>query len=70
MDRFNEKWDQEFYEMSARFNEQEQKLREMHERELTEKLEEFEQGLPQGAKPSVEILNLNKVLEQSVKQKE
>ncbi len=70
LDRFNERWDQEFYEMSNKFNEQEQKMRETHEKELQEKLEEFERIYPQAPKPSVEILNLNKVLEQAVKQKE
>lgn len=70
MDHFNERWDQEFYEMSGRFNEQEGKLREIQEKELAEKLEEFERNYPTHPKPSVEILNLNKVLEQAVKQKE
>lgn len=70
LDRFNERWDQEFYEMSNRFNEQEQKLKEMQEQELNEKLEEFEQNYPQSPKPSIEILKLNKILEQAVKIKE
>jgi hypothetical protein len=70
LDRFNEKWDQEFYDMSGRFNDQEAKLRELQEKELSEKLEEFEKNYPQSPKPSVDILNLNKVLEQAVKQKE
>lgn len=56
--------------MSAKFNEQEMALREFQEKELTEKLEEFEKSYPQNPKPSVDILNLNKVLEQAVKQKE
>lgn len=70
LDRFNERWDQEFYEMSAKFNEQENKLREMHDMELTEKLEEFEKNYPQFPKPCNEVLNLNKILEQAVKLKE
>jgi hypothetical protein len=70
LDAFNDKWDQEFYEMSSRFNTQEQKLNESHEAELTQKLEEFEKSYPQYPKPSNEILNLNKILEQAVKQKE
>jgi hypothetical protein len=56
--------------MSGRFNDQEAKLREFQEKELSEKLEEFEKNYPQAPKPSVDILNLNKVLEQAVKQKE
>jgi hypothetical protein len=56
--------------MSGRFNDQEAKLRDMQEKELSEKLEEFEKNYPQAPKPSVDILNLNKVLEQAVKQKE
>jgi hypothetical protein len=56
--------------MSAKFNEQENALREMQEKELTVKLEEYEKSYPQTPKPSVDILNLNKVLEQAVKQKE
>jgi hypothetical protein len=70
LDRFNEQWDQEFYIMSGRFNDGEAKLKEMQQAELEERLSEFEKNLPQNPKPSVEILNLNKVLEQAVKQKE
>ena len=56
--------------MSGRFNEQESKIREVQEREIAEKLEDFEKNYPQTPKPTVDILNLNKVLEQAVKQKE
>lgn len=56
--------------MSARFNEQEQKLREMQEKNFNEKLEEFERNYPQNPKPSTEILTLNRILEQAVKIKE
>ncbi len=56
--------------MHSVFNETEQKLRETHEREMRERLEEYEKSYPQNPKPRVEILNLNKVLEQAVKQKE
>ncbi len=70
LDRFNERWDQEFYEMNTRFNNQEQKLQEIHKNEMTEKLEEFEKSYPQYPKPSNEVLNLNKILEQAVKIKE
>ncbi len=70
LDRFNEQWDQEFYEMSAKFNEQETALRDFQEKELTDRLEDYEKSYPQAPKPSVDILNLNKVLEQAVKQKE
>jgi hypothetical protein len=70
LDRFNEQWDHEFYEMSAKFNEQETAIKEVQEKEMTEKLQDFEKAYPQAPKPSVDILNLNKVLEQAVKQKE
>jgi hypothetical protein len=70
LDRFNERWDQEFYQMTNSFNDQEQKLKEQHEAELAQKLEEFEQNYATNPKPSLETLNLNRVLEQAVKQKE
>jgi hypothetical protein len=70
LERFNEKWDQDFFELTTRFNEQEAKIRETQNIEIQEKIEEFEKTYNPNPKPSVEVLNLNKLLEQAVKLKE
>ena len=70
LERFNEKWDQDFFELTTRFNEQEAKMKETHYNEMQEKIEEFEKTYHPNPKPSAEVLNLNKLLEQAVKIKE
>lgn len=69
LEAFNEKWDAQFYEMNGKFTDQEKKLRDEHDSILQQQIEDFNKEFPQ-QKPSVEILNLNKVLDNLVKQKE
>jgi hypothetical protein len=45
-------------------------LRSQHDIELNTFIENFQESYPQVSKPSVEILNLNKVLENLIRQKE
>lgn len=48
----------------------EKNIREQHEVEINSLIENFNQNYPHVSKPSVEILNLNKMLENLIKQKE
>ncbi len=70
LDRFNEKWDSDYAEISNKFAEQEAKLKEEQQRELDEKIEEFEKSYPRNPKHSNELLNNTRVFEQAVRQKE
>ncbi len=70
MQKFNEKSDEDFYELNERFTNAEKNLREQHDAEINSFIENFNQNYPQVSKPSVEILNLNKMLENLIKQKE
>lgn len=70
LDRFNEMWDKDFYEMNNKFTQQENNLKEEHQREVETKIEEFNTSYPENPKPNSELLTLNKTLEQLVKQKE
>jgi hypothetical protein len=56
--------------MKNKFSEQEEKLKESHNEHIASELEEFEKKFPQFPKPSNELLNLNKLLEQAVRLKE
>jgi hypothetical protein len=68
--RFNELWDKNFYEMSNRFTEQENNLKIQQQKEIENKIEDFNNNYPEFPKPNCEILDLNKKLEGLVKQKE
>jgi hypothetical protein len=70
LSRFNELWDKNFYDMSNRFTEQENSLKMQQQKEIESKIEEFNKTYPEFPKPSSEILDLNKKLENLVKQKE
>jgi hypothetical protein len=70
LQRFNEKSDEDFYELNEKYTNLEKNLRSQHEIEINAFIENFQQTYPQVCKPSVEILNLNKVLENLIKQKE
>jgi hypothetical protein len=67
---FNEKWDEAYNKLNAQFQEAEEQIKKAQELELQQRLEEFERTYPQIPKPSVDLLNLNKILENAVKQKE
>lgn len=67
---FNEKWDEAYEKLNKQFQEAEEQVKKAQELELQQRLEEFDRTYPQIPKPSVELLNLNKILESAVKQKE
>lgn len=70
LEKFNEKFDIKFYEMNSKFTDLEKKLKEDHEIESQIGIEEFNKQYPEIPKPSLELLNLNKILDSLVKQKE
>lgn len=70
MQKFNEKSDEDFFELNEKYTNLEKNLRSQHEIELNTFIENFQATYPQVSKPSVEILNLNKVLENLIRQKE
>jgi hypothetical protein len=70
LEEFNRQWDEEFEVLNKQYSENENVLRENQEKERQIKLEEFEESYPKVPKPCHEVLNLNKVLESAVKQKE
>ncbi len=70
MQRFNEKSDEDFYQLNEKYTSLEKELRAQHDIEINTFIENFQQTYPQVPKPSVEILNLNKVLENLIRQKE
>lgn len=67
---FNQKWDIAYNKLNDQFQEAEEQVKKSQELELQQRLEEFDRSYPQVAKPSVDLLNLNKILESAVKQKE
>lgn len=70
LDRFNELWDKDFYDMNNKFTMQDDNLKAEQQRELEVKIEEFNNSYHENPKPTSELLNLNKMLEQLVKIKE
>jgi hypothetical protein len=70
LQKFNEKSDEEFYELNERYTNIEKNITEQHEAEINSFIENFNQTYPHISKPSVEILNLNKIMENLIKQKE
>lgn len=67
---FNENWDKKFYDLAEKYSEMEIKLKSDQEKELLEKMDEFEKSLPDKYKMSTELLNKKKIYENAVKQKE
>jgi hypothetical protein len=70
LDRFNEHWDTEFYKMTNKFQDLEKALKDQHEEELNNFVENFDKNYREMPKPSAELINLNKTLELYVKAKE
>ena len=70
LDIFNDSWDQRFAELNEKYENLQNNLNERFEKELEDDLAEFEQIYPKEPKPPIEMLNLQKMLEQAVKLKE
>jgi hypothetical protein len=67
---FNEDQDKKFLDMDDRYQEEQKRTLDRHEKEINEKTEEFNKEFPVLPKFSTEYLNMNKILEGLVKQKE
>ena len=70
MQKFNEKSDEDFFELNEKFSNLENNLTSQHDIEINTFIENFQATYPQVSKSSVEILNLNKMLENLIRQKE
>lgn len=70
LDIFNSDWDQRFAELNEKYESQEQGLKEKFQKDTDDVINNFEQTQPKDPKPPIEMLNLQKMLEQAVKQKE
>jgi hypothetical protein len=70
LENFNQKWDNDFYNLNFQYGEAEKKLGADHDSEMNAIIEEFNAKYPEIPKPSAELLNLNKVIDSLVKQKE
>ncbi len=70
IEKFNDEWDKQFYNLAQKYSEMEIKLKSDQEKELNEKMDTFEKSIPDKYKPSTDLLNFCKKLEKAVKQKE
>lgn len=71
LQRFNEAMDKEFYELSSNFQNMQTELETRQEESLKEFIENYQKKYEgQVAKPTSELINLNKQLELFVKKKE
>ncbi len=69
LENFNKNWDEKLFSLNEEFNRQEVSLKEGQKQEIEDFLKNFEATYPQ-VKPSSELLNLNKILDQLIKKTE
>lgn len=67
---FNQEWDANYHELQDKFAEFEQRLQQQQQQDLNEKIEEFDRKYHPITKPTSEILNLQKILNGLIRQKE
>lgn len=71
LEQFNTRWDIDYFNLRDKFEKLEAQLKENQLNELTKKKSDLEEELANViAKPSSEAINLNKIIENLVKQKE
>jgi hypothetical protein len=70
LDHFNAEWDSKFADLNERYEALQKQLNEKFQKEQEENIMAFEQKYPKEPKAPVEILNLQKTLEQAVKMKD
>ena len=70
LDIFNEDWDYRFAELNEKYENIQKNLNERFQKDIEDQLAEIELKSPKEAKHPIEVLNLQKMLEQAVKQKE
>jgi hypothetical protein len=70
LDTFNEDMDKRYYELNDRYEEHQKVMADQFEQEINKTTENFNQEHPVHHKDSAEALNLQKMLEHLVKQKE
>lgn len=70
MNGFNSRWDADEAEIESRLNDQIDDLRKQQEKEIQERIAEFNRGYAHAPHPSMDLLQMRTVLEQAVRTKE
>ena len=70
LQKYNEQSDQKFQALSKKYSDLEKNLRDQHNNEMNSMIEKFHKDYPDTPKPSAELLNYNKILENLKKQRE
>lgn len=71
LDQFNSKWDEDYFALRDKFESMELLLKDNQTKEFNQKKEDLEQAMAmQIPKPSPEAINLNRIIEVMVQQKE
>ena len=70
MQLYNEQSDEKYLALTKKFADLDKNLKDQHNNELNSLIEKFHKEYPDAPKPSTEILNFNKILENLKKQRE
>lgn len=70
MSKYNELSDDTYTKITKRYTELERNLKEQQYKEMITYIEDFNKEFPPNPKPSAELLNFEKILENSKKQRE
>jgi hypothetical protein len=70
MQKYNEQSDDKYQALSKKYAELEKNLKDQHNNEMNSMIEKFHKEYPDSPKPSAELLNYTKILENLKKQRE
>lgn len=70
LQKYNEQSDEKYQVLSKKYAELEKNLRDQHYNEMNSMIEKFHKEYPDAPKPSAELLNFTKILENLKKQRE
>lgn len=70
LEKYNEQSDEKYQALSKKYAELEKNMRDQHYNEMNAMIEKFHKEYPDAPKPSAELLNYNKILENLKKQRE
>lgn len=70
LDTFNMEWDNKFADLHEKYESTQKEMIERFKNDQDQHLQQFEESYPKEPKPLLELINLQKMLEQAVKLKE
>jgi len=70
LQKFNEQSDEKYAGLTKKYGELEKSLRDQQMNEMNSMIEKFHKEYPEAPKPSTELLNFTKILENLKKQRE